>query len=181
MKKKKKIVLGVSGSIAAYKSAEIIRRLQEKGAQVSVIMTEAAEQFITSLTLASLSGGKVYRDMFDQTQVNWEIDHVQLADTADLLLIAPATANIIGKIAHGIADDLLTCMAMATKAPLLIAPAMNEGMYKNAIVQENCNKLKKLGVRFVGPKKGKLASGAIGEGHIADIADIVKAALKIIK
>lgn len=180
MKKKKQVILGVTGSIAAYKAADIIRRLQDKKIDVAVIMTKEAEKFITPLTLASLSGDKVHRDMFDETR-EWDIDHVQLAQRADLLLIAPATANIIGKIAGGIADDLLTCTAMATSAPIVIAPAMNDGMYKNPILQENCCKLKKAGIKIVDPKKGKLACGTVGKGHLADVEIIIKEVVKIFK
>jgi phosphopantothenoylcysteine decarboxylase/phosphopantothenate--cysteine ligase len=179
--KQKRVLLGVTGSIAAYKSADIIRRLIEKGLKVSVIMTEEAGHFITPLTLASLSGEKVYRGMFDKNEDPEEIPHITLARDSDVFLIAPATANIIGKLANGIADDLLTCIALATKAPILIAPAMNTQMYQNKIVQENCRKLKKHGMQFIDPVRGKLACGTIGKGHIADEDDIVKTVLRIIK
>jgi len=173
--KNKQVVLGVTGSIAAYKAADIIRRLKHEGMHVSVIMTRAAEKFITPLTLASLSGEKVYRKMFDRGEDSWNIGHIQFAREADALLIAPATANIIGKLACGLADDLLTCTAMATSAPILIAPAMNEAMYNNKIVQENCRKLINFGFRFIDPIKGQLACGTFGEGHLAEVEDIVKA------
>jgi phosphopantothenoylcysteine decarboxylase/phosphopantothenate--cysteine ligase len=133
------------------------------------------------LTLASLSGEKVYKGMFDKKEDPGEIPHITLAREADVFLIAPATANIIGKLANGIADDLLTCIALATKAPILIAPAMNTQMYQNKIVQENCRKLKKHGMQFIDPVRGKLACGTTGKGHIADEADIVKTVLRIIK
>ena len=133
--KKKRVILGVTGSIAAYKSAEIIRGLIEKGLRVSVIMTKEAEHFITPLTLASLSGEKVYRRMFDKKDDPQDMPHITLAREADIFLIAPATANIIGKLANGIADNLLTCIALATQAPIFIAPAMNTQMYQNRIVQ----------------------------------------------
>ena len=177
----KRIVLGVTGSIAAYKSAEIIRRLTKKGFKVSAVMTKEAEHFITPLTLSRLSGDKVYRDMFDGQGDSWDIGHISLADAADVLLIAPATANIISKIACGIADDLLTCIAMATKAKILIAPAMNENMYKNKIVVENCEKLKKHGVIFIGPIEGKLACGKTAIGHIADEDEIVEEVIRSLK
>ena len=177
----KHIVLGVTGSIAAYKSADLIRRLQDKGCDVTVIMTHEAERFIPSLTLASLSGKKVYRDMFDEDGSAWQMSHIELGQKADVLLIAPATANIIGKLACGLADDLLTCTVLATKARLVIAPAMNEAMFKNKIVQDNCEKLRKNGVEFINPVKGKLACGIVGEGHLAEIEDIVKVVEKIIK
>jgi len=179
--KQKRVVLGVTGSIAAYKSADIIRRLGEKGLRVSVVMTKEAERFITPLTLSSLSGEKVCRGMFDKREDPLAMPHITLAQEADVFLIAPATANIIGKLAYGIADNLLTCIALATKAPILIAPAMNTQMYRNTIVQENCRKLKKHGMQFIDPIKGKLACGTTGEGHIADEATIVKAVLKAVQ
>ncbi|MCK5014621.1 MAG: bifunctional phosphopantothenoylcysteine decarboxylase/phosphopantothenate--cysteine ligase CoaBC [Candidatus Omnitrophica bacterium] len=181
MVKQKRVLLGVTGSIAAYKSAEIIRRLVEKGLKVSVIMTKEAGHFITPLTLASLSGEKVYQGMFDKKKDPEEMPHITLARDADVFIIAPATANIIGKLANGIADDLLTCIALATKAPILIAPAMNTQMYQNKIVQENCRKLKKYGVQFIDPIRGNLACGTTGKGHIADETIIVKTVLRTIK
>lgn len=180
MAKAKTVILGVTGSIAAYKSADVIRRLKEKGLDVSVVMTREAEKFITPLTLKALSGKNVFRDMFDEKEDAWEMAHIKLAQKADMLLIAPATANIIGKIACGIADDLLTCTVMATKAKILMAPAMNDQMYKNKIVEENIAKLKKTGVHFIEPVKGSLACGTFGEGHLADVDDIVKAVSKLI-
>jgi phosphopantothenoylcysteine decarboxylase/phosphopantothenate--cysteine ligase len=179
--KQKRVILGVTGSIAAYKSAEIIRRLIEKGLQVSVIMTREAEYFIAPLTLAALSGKRVYRGMFDKKDDPEKAPHITLAQEADVLLIAPATANIIGKLANGIADNLLTCVALATKAPTLIAPAMNTQMYQNKIVQDNCRKLKKYGAQFIDPIRGKLACGTTGKGHIADEETIIKAVLKAVK
>ena len=175
----KHIVLAVTGSIAAYKSADIIRRLQDKGCRVSVIMTREAEHFITPLTLSSLSGHPVYHHMFEQEGA-WKMGHIELA-RADVFLVAPATANIIAKLACGIADDFLTCTAITTKAPIVIAPAMNEDMYTNAIVQENCRKLKNAGVKFINPTKGKLACGVYGEGHLAEVEDIVKTVCGLLK
>ncbi len=169
------IILGVTGSIAAYKSAEIIRGFQEEGFAISVVMTKEAEQFITPLTLASLSGRQVFHSLFDEKENAWQMNHIQLAKEALAVLIAPATANIIGKLACGLADDLLTCIVLATKAPIFLAPAMNNEMYNNRIVQENCQKLKKWGMTFIEPKEGKLACGVFGEGHIAEIDDIVSA------
>ena len=170
--------MGVTGSIAAYKSADIIRRLIEKGLKVSVVMTKNAEHFITPLTLSALAGEEVCRDMFDPVESSWKMPHIELARQASLILIAPATANVIGKIANGIADDLLTCLILAAKGPVLLAPAMNDEMYKNTIVQENCEKLKKHGYKFIAPTKGKLACGVVGEGHIADEEEIVRVVLK---
>lgn len=181
MANQKRIILGVTGSIAAYKSADIIRQLQEKGFRVSVVMTKEAEYFITPLTLSSLAGEKVYRGMFADGDESWAMPHIALAQEADALLIAPATANIIGKIAGGMADDLLTCLALATNAPILIAPAMNTAMYQNKIVQENCFKLKKHGVQLIAPAKGRLACGRVGEGHIAEVDEIIKAVVRAVK
>jgi phosphopantothenoylcysteine synthetase/decarboxylase len=155
--------------------------LQEAGFNVSVVMTKEAEEFITPLTLETLSGNRVYRQMFEQARENWEIDHISLAEKADLLLIAPATANIIGKLACGIADDILSCAAISTQAPVVVCPAMNEAMYQNKIVQENINKLQKLGVHFVAPVKGRLACGKIGKGCLAPVDQIVEAVKKILK
>ncbi len=170
----KKLLLGVTGSIAAYKSADLIRRLQDKGYDVTVVMTKGAERFITPLTLSVLSGKKVYREMFEDNDSAWQMNHIRLAREFDTFLIAPATANMIGKIASGLADDLISCTALATKAKIIIAPAMNVEMYKNKIVQHNCKKLRDLGVDFIEPMKGKLACGVMGEGHLADVDDIVK-------
>lgn len=178
--KKKNILLGVTGSIAAYKACDIVRRLQDEGSEVTVIMTACAEKFVTPLTFEALSRRPVSRDMFSR-DAEWDMAHIELARRADLLVIAPATANVIGKIANGIADDLLTCTAMTIKVPVLIAPAMNTGMFTNPTVQENIVRLKKNGVKFVEPKTGKLACGDTGKGALADIDVIVKAAVALLK
>lgn len=178
MAKTKEILLGVTGSIAAYKAGDLIRRLQDEGCGVTVIMTKGAEEFITPLTLSSLSGRNVYRDIFDGN--SW-MTHIELAKKANLFLVAPATANMIGKLANGLADDLLSSIALATEAKLLIAPAMNDVMYKNKIVQDNIAKLKKHGAEFIEPVYGKLACGTTGEGHLADIETIVKAVGRCLK
>ena len=178
MSKDKKILLGVTGSIAAYKSADLIRRLKEDGYCVSVVMTREAEKFITPLTLGSLCGQKVFQDMFDED--SWRMNHIVLAQEIDLFLIAPATANVVGKIACGLADDLLTTIVLATKAKMILAPAMNDEMFKNKIVQENIKKLKSLGMIFVPPVKGNLACGTYGDGHLAEIEDIVKTVKSIV-
>jgi phosphopantothenoylcysteine decarboxylase/phosphopantothenate--cysteine ligase len=179
MAKKKNIILGVTASIAIYKACEIVRRLKEEDCSVTVVMTKEAEELIRPLVFQSLSGNKVYRGLFDDPQT-WEIEHVSLAKQADLVLIAPATANIIGKIASGICDDLLTCIVCATKAPVLIAPAMNENMYENKITQENIKKLKSLGYRFIEPRRGKLACGEMGVGCLAEVETIMKEIKRII-
>lgn len=181
MNKSLRVILGVTGSIAAYKAAELCRRLKEKDIRVSVVMTKCAEKFITPLTMAGLSGEKTYNSLFGKNQENSIMPHIDLAQETSAVVIAPATANIIGKMACGLADDLLTCIALGTKAPILIAPAMNTEMYNNKIVQENCEKLKKAGMTFITPVSGKLACGVVGQGHIAAEEDIINAVLKAIK
>lgn len=173
MAKNKNIILGVAASIAIYKACDIVRRLRGHNISVSVVMTKEAEELIKPIVFQSLSGNKVYRGMFQEPE-EWEIEHIYLAEKADLILIAPATANIIGKIACGICDDLLTCVVCAAKAPVLIAPAMNENMFKNKITQENIQKLKRLGYRFIEPKIGRLACGKRGIGCLAEVDDIIK-------
>lgn len=180
MASKKRLILGVTGSIAAFKSAEIVSQLVAGGIQVSVIMTEEAEHFITPLTLQTLSRGKVYCSMFGMPDA-WDIEHVALADAADAILVAPATANIIGKLASGILDDLLTCTVAASRAPVLLAPAMNDGMYTHPAVRANVERLKKIGYHFIGPVSGRLACGREAVGRMSDVNDIVKMALRLAK
>jgi phosphopantothenoylcysteine decarboxylase/phosphopantothenate--cysteine ligase len=168
----KTIVLGVTGSIAAYKAPTLARRLQSKGAVTVVVMTDAGAKLVDPLTFRSLTGKPVLVNMFPPS-TDWQIEHIALAEMADLFLIAPATANTIGKIASGIADNLLTCAVMATKAPVLIAPAMNVDMYENPLVQANIRKLEQVGYSFVGPKVGALATGITGKGPLAEIEEIV--------
>ena len=174
---KKNIILGVTAGIAIYKACDLLRRLKEAGYEVTVVMTPGAEELIRPIVFQSLSGNKVYRKLFEEPEA-WEIEHISLAKKADLVLIAPATANIIGKITGGICDDLLTCLVCATKAPVLIAPAMNTQMYENKIVQANIKKLQSLGYSFIGPRQGKLVCGEEGIGCLADIEEIVKAVKK---
>ncbi|HJY82845.1 MAG TPA: bifunctional phosphopantothenoylcysteine decarboxylase/phosphopantothenate--cysteine ligase CoaBC [Candidatus Binatia bacterium] len=169
----KTIVLGVTGGIAAYKAAEIVRLLVKDGATVRVIMTKNAQEFITPLTLQTLSGNPVSTETFSLTQES-EIGHIRLADSADLILIAPATANVIAKLALGLADDLLTTVLLASTAPILVAPAMNVHMYAHRLVQENMRKLTSLGYGFVEPGEGFLACGYEGKGRLADPEDIVE-------
>jgi len=178
MPKGKNIILGVSASIAIYKACDIVRRLKSEGFLVTVVMTPEAEEFIRPLVFQSLSGNKVYRGMFEEPEA-WEIEHVSLAEKADLVLIDPATANIIAKIACGICDDLLACVVSATKAPVLIAPAMNENMYANKITQGNIKKLRGLGYKFVEPRHGRLACGKVGVGCLAEVETIIKEAKKL--
>lgn len=174
----KNIILGVTGGIAAYKALELTRLLKKEGACVWPVMTDAATKFIGPLSLATLAGNPVYTDIFTQDRAS--IDHIELADRADLLAVVPATANLIGKVASGIADNLLTTVIMASPAPVLIAPAMNHRMYANPVVRANIEKLEELGYLFVGPERGELACGWEGEGRLAkieDVMDAVKAAL----
>lgn len=173
MLKDKNIILGVTGGIAAYKAAELVRELIREGAKVQVIMTKNAQAFITPLTLQTLSGNSVFTELFNLLAES-KVSHIALADWANLIVIAPATANIIGKIAGGIADDMLSTVLMATKAPVLIAPAMNVHMWENAICQQNIAKLRSLGYYFVEPQVGELACGYEGKGRLAEIADIIE-------
>ena len=169
---KKRILLGVCGGIAAYKSAEIIGRLKKKN-EIKVVMTKNATHFITPLTLQTLSENPVHLDMFTLPK-EWEVAHISLARWAEILLIVPATANIIGKVASGLADDLLSAVILATTSPVLFAPAMNKNMWKNPILQGNIKKLKKFGYHFVEPIKGILANGEKGMGHLAPLETIIK-------
>ncbi len=178
--KKKKVLLGITGGIAAYKACEVVRRLQEKGCEVSVVMTRAATAFITPLTLATLSGGPVISQVLPR-ETQGDIPHISEAQEADVFLIAPATANIIGKIANGLADDAVSCMALSTTAKILIAPAMNERMFQNVAVQENIAKLKTRGIEIVEPSVGKLACGVTGQGHLADVEILVEKTLRSLK
>ena len=168
----KTIVLGITGSIAAYKAADIASKLTQAGAKVEAIMTESATEFITPLTLRSLTGRPVVTDMFELAS-EFNIEHVALAEAADVVVIAPATANIIAKLAAGISDDMLTCTVLATEAPVIIAPAMNVNMFQNSITQDNLAKLKARGFTIVEPGYGRLASGKIGQGRLAEIGEIM--------
>lgn len=175
MLKNKRVLLGVTGGIAAYKAAELTRCLVKKGAEVKVVMTRNAMEFITPLTMQTLSGNPVYTEMFSLVERS-EIGHIALAEYADIVIVAPATANVIGKVAAGIADDLLTTTLMATKAPVLMCPAMNTNMYSNEIVRSNIVKLAYEGYHFVEPSSGELACGTYGSGRLAEIEDIVEEA-----
>ena len=175
----KKIVLGVSGGIAAYKACELVSRLKKLNADVHVIMTASAEKFVTPLTFQSLSLNQVAVDMFD-TPNYWEIEHISLAKLADVIVIAPATANIIGKLANGIADDMLSTTIMATKAKVLIAPAMNTNMYENPVLQRNIKLLSELGYIMIPPTEGRLACGDVGKGKMAEPAVIEKSIIDLL-
>jgi phosphopantothenoylcysteine decarboxylase/phosphopantothenate--cysteine ligase len=168
----KTVVLGITGSIAAYKAAEIASRLTQAGAKVNVIMTKEAIQFVSPVTLRAVTGRPVVTEMFDLAS-EFSIGHVSLAKSADIIVIAPATANIIAKLATGIADDMLCCTVLATRAPVLVAPAMETNMYSNPVTQDNLSRLKARGFVIVAPATGWLASGKEGPGRLADIGDIM--------
>lgn len=180
MLKGKTVVLGVTGGIAAYKACELARRLVESGADVHVMLTKGAQQFVTPLTFQTLSGHPVHTDLFSLTQEQ-EIGHIALADKADLILVAPATADILAKVAHGLCDDLLTTVICATQATVLFAPAMNVHMWENPITQENVDKLRKHGCLFVEPDSGFLACGYTGKGRLPDADLLVAEAEKALK
>ncbi len=166
-------MLGVTGGIACYKAVELVRLLVKDGFSVQVVMTKEAAQFVTPLTFQTLSGKPVATEIFSLTEES-EIGHINLADQAQLFVIAPATANVIGKIASGIADDLLTTVVMATQAPVLFAPSMNVHMFENPIVQENIRKLRRLGYQFMEPAEGYLACGYEGKGRLPEPEAIVE-------
>jgi phosphopantothenoylcysteine decarboxylase/phosphopantothenate--cysteine ligase len=181
MKKPGKIiVLGVTASIAIYKACTLVRRLKECGWDVHVVMTKEAQELIRPVVFQSLSANRVYSGgIFDEPDA-WEIEHVSLAKKADLILIAPATANIIAKFAAGLCDDLLTCTVCASSSPVLIAPAMNENMYQSKITQGNIAKLRSCGFKFVAPHKGLLACGVVGDGCLAETDQILKEVKKLL-
>ncbi len=170
----KNVVLGVTGGIAAYKACEVVSRLRKLGADVYVIMTKSAAEFVQPLTFETLSNHPVVTDTFARPDT-WEVEHIALAKRADVFVIAPATANIIAKMTHGIADDMLSTTVLATKAPILIAPAMNTGMWTAGVTQENMATLKRRGVTAIGPDAGFLACGDTGSGRMSEPAAIVEA------
>ncbi|MBR0407102.1 MAG: bifunctional phosphopantothenoylcysteine decarboxylase/phosphopantothenate--cysteine ligase CoaBC, partial [Clostridia bacterium] len=167
----KNVVLGVTGGIAAYKACELTSRLRKAGAQVYVIMTKNACQFVAPLTFETLSNHAVVTDTFARPDT-WEVEHIALAKRADVFVIAPATANILAKMAHGIADDMLSTTVLATKAPVLAAPAMNTGMWENIATRDNVETLRRRGIRFVGPEGGFLACGDTGAGRMSEPKEI---------
>jgi len=179
MENKKTVVIGVTGGIAVYKALDVISRLKKEDVCVHVIMTKAAIEFVNPISFQSMSQNMVIHDMFEEPKA-WEIQHIALAKKADLFVIVPATANIIGKVANGIADDMLTTTIMATKAPVIFAPAMNVNMYNNKIVQDNIQKLKAFGYDFISPTSGRLACGDIGEGKLAETEDIVERIMSVL-
>lgn len=173
------VVVGVCGGIAAYKVADVVSRLIKLGAEVNVIMTKNAQDFVAPLTFQSLSQNYVVTDMFDEPKT-WEVEHIALAKKADVFLVAPATANVIGKIVNGIADDMLTTTVMATKGKVIIAPAMNTNMYLNPIVQKNIQDLKSMDYLFVDPESGRLACDDIGIGKLAQPEKIVESVVEAV-
>ncbi|MCK6552423.1 bifunctional phosphopantothenoylcysteine decarboxylase/phosphopantothenate--cysteine ligase CoaBC, partial [Myxococcota bacterium] len=189
-----RVLLGISGSIAAYKSAELARLLKKRGADVQVVMTEAAQRFITATTLQALTGRPVLTDLWalgasaeasvavprGDADRRSDIEHVEQAHGIDLLLVAPATANTLARIACGLADDVLAAIALATRAPILAAPAMEPGMWEAAATRDNCARLAARGVAFVGPAAGELASGRSGVGRMSEPEEIVEAAARVL-
>lgn len=173
---KKCVVIGVTGGIAVYKALDVISALRKKDIDVHVIMTKSATEFVNPITFQSISQNMVVTNMFSEPKA-WEIQHISLAQRADLMLIAPATANIIGKISNGIADDMLSTTIMATKAKVIFAPAMNTNMYENPITQGNIKRLKEYGYKFIEPASGRLACGDVGKGKLADVNTIVERVL----
>ena len=171
----KQLVVGVTGSIACYKACDVVSTLRkEEGISLHVVMTKEATRFVSPLTFQTLSGNRVYSDVFEAPE-EWDLLHTSLSAQADLILVCPATLNLIGKLAHGICDDLLTCILFASKAPVLLAPAMNKAMYEHQVTRENVVHLRRLGYEFIGPIYGQLACHQVGMGHIAQVDDIVTA------
>ena len=175
---KGKILLGVTGGIAAYKAAELTSALTQKGVEVTVIMTESATHFITPLTFRMLSGNDVFTELFSARRYGV---HISLRERGDILIVVPATANFIGKLSHGIADDLLLTLALSFTGPVIIAPAMNEAMFKKRIVQENLQRLKRHGIKIIPSEKGYLACGYRGEGRLASLDKIIKIIFETLK
>jgi phosphopantothenoylcysteine decarboxylase/phosphopantothenate--cysteine ligase len=173
MLKDKTIVLGITGGIAAYKAADLASKLTQAGARVEVIMTAAAQKFITPLTLRNITRRPVVTNMFELAS-EYSVEHVALAEAADVVVIAPATANTIARLAAGIADDMLGTVVLATESPVIVAPAMNDNMYKNSVTQKNVQLLKARGFTFIEPEQGRLASGKIGKGRLPETATIIE-------
>jgi phosphopantothenoylcysteine decarboxylase/phosphopantothenate--cysteine ligase len=179
MLKNKTIVLGITGGIAAYKAADIASKLTQAGANVEVVMTESATKLITPLALRNITGRPVVTDMFELGSES-SVEHIALAEAADAVAIAPATANTIAKLAVGIADNMLCCIVLATKVPVIVAPAMNDNMFQNPITQENLAKLKARGFTIIDPEYGRLASGKTGWGRLAEVETIIKAIEQVV-
>ncbi|OXX85010.1 phosphopantothenoylcysteine decarboxylase [Paraclostridium benzoelyticum] len=180
MLKDKTVVIGVCGGIAVYKACDLVSKLKKTGVNVHVIMTKSATEFVAPLTFQTLSQNYVVEDMFESPKT-WDVEHISLAKKADVFVLAPATANVIGKVANGIADDMLTTTIMATKAKVLIAPAMNTNMYENPVVQRNIQTLKDLDYKFVEPESGRLACGDIGSGKLASVDTIFNSIIELLE
>ncbi|WP_195335734.1 bifunctional phosphopantothenoylcysteine decarboxylase/phosphopantothenate--cysteine ligase CoaBC [Paraclostridium bifermentans] len=180
MLKDKTVVIGVCGGIAVYKACDLVSKLKKTGVNVHVIMTKSATEFVAPLTFQTLSQNYVVEDMFESPKT-WDVEHISLAKKADVFVLAPATANVIGKVANGIADDMLTTTIMATKAKVLIAPAMNTNMYENPVVQRNMQTLKDLDYKFVEPESGRLACGDIGSGKLASVDTIFNSIIELLE
>ena len=177
----KQLVVGVTGSIACYRTCDLVSSLRkEPGLNVRVVMTQEATRFVTPLTFQTLSGNKAYSDLFEVPE-EWDLVHTSLSASADLVLVCPATLNLIGKLANGICDDLLSCILFATQAPVMLVPAMNGRMYEHPVTQKNVAELKRLGYEFVGPIQGEMACREIGMGHIADNSTIETAVRRRLK
>ncbi len=177
----KEVVVGVTGSIASYRACDLVSALRkDPQVNVHVVMTGEAARFVTPLTFQTLSGNRCYSDLFDAPE-EWDLVHTSLSAKADLVVVCPATLNLIGKLANGIADDLLTCILFACEAPVLLAPAMNPRMWKHPATVENLHRLKKRGVQLVGPIRGEMACREVGMGHIADTPDILAAVRRLLK
>jgi phosphopantothenoylcysteine decarboxylase/phosphopantothenate--cysteine ligase len=179
MLKDKTIVLGITGGIAAYKAVDLASKLTQAGAKVEVVMTDAATKFITPLTLRNITHRPVVTDMFELAS-EWSVEHVALAEAADAVVIAPASANTIARLAAGIADNMLGTIVLATIAPVILAPAMNDNMYRNSVTQKNVAKLKARGFTFIEPEYGRLASGKMGKGRLPDTAKIIETIEKVL-
>ena len=173
------VLLGVTGSVAAYKAVELASRLTRDGQEVITLMTAAAREFVQPLSFQSITHNQVFTDLWQRSR-QFDPLHVGLAERADAVVIAPATANIIGKLARGVLDDVITCTVYATDAPVVIAPAMNDRMYNHPVVQENVKRLAALGYRLIGPATGRLASGKEGIGRLADLDDIQRAVAEVL-
>ena len=180
MKTNRKILLIITGGIAAYKSLDVIRGLKEKNYDVTCVLTKSGSEFVTPLSLESLSGNKVYTDLFNLNDEH-EMGHIQLSRSADLILVAPATANIISKIAYGISDDLASTILMATNKPVLVAPSMNVHMWINNATQRNINTLKLDGINLIGPDTGSMACGEYGEGRMSEPSEIIEHTINLIE
>ncbi|MCG8481668.1 MAG: bifunctional phosphopantothenoylcysteine decarboxylase/phosphopantothenate--cysteine ligase CoaBC [Clostridia bacterium] len=179
MKMKKHLVIGVTGGIASYKALDVVSRLKKNGFDISVVMTKNACEFVTPLSFQTISQNRVITDMFEEPKT-WEVEHIELTKKADAFLIVPATPNFIGKVASGIADDMLTTAVMASKTPIICVPSMNTNMYENPIFQRNVSKLKDLGYYFMDPDSGLLACGDVGKGKLPDPQEIVDQTIAIL-